>query len=164
MGWVNYYHPSELRVLDAMKVDNGSKRGSSIGLHPAALMSLMVLGRCDLSKPNARGPEEPEIDLSRLIQDAQVLDGHRLGLLDSHLQFSRPSFGLFPSYVKTGDRICAFPGFPKMYVCRPVEKHMDEDDGSHFIIVGECYVDNKTYAHFLPWGLEESPLEDFVFH
>jgi hypothetical protein len=160
MGWVNYYGPSEFKVLDAIEVDNGSK----CGLHPLALMSLMVLGLHDLAKPNPRGLEEPEVDLSRLTQGAQVLNGHRLGLLDSHLQYSRPSFGLFPSSVKKGDRICAFPGFPKMYVCRPVEKHRDEDDGNHFIFIGECYIDNRTYAHFLPWGLEESPLNDFIFH
>jgi hypothetical protein len=113
------------------------------------------------------------------IEQVPVFDGNRLGLLDLNTSksnkkkrrhtmdmgglscFVEMPFGLFPDFVKEDDRICMFSGCEKIYVCRPIEKNEDEDDGGHLIILGECYINEFIRFCDIP---KKRPAMDFTFH
>lgn len=154
---------------------------------------MFSLGRCNyLNMPDM------EMSWSMLAQDSPVLDGRRLGHLDFGKQtckatkkrrrhplgidgiscFNQMPFELFPDFVKEGDRIC-IEGYPRIYVCRPVEKSDSEDDGKHLIIIGECFVNRRHIFEFdegsqvflfdegnqaFPERVKQFPTTDFIFN
>ncbi|KAH8794240.1 heterokaryon incompatibility protein-domain-containing protein, partial [Hyaloscypha sp. PMI_1271] len=146
----------------------------NIPLHPLALICLFVLGLGSM----LRRHEDAGV-LDTAIEKVLSLDGNRLGLLDVNIIksnkkkrrhtmdmgrdscFAEMPFGLFPGLAKEDDGICMFSGCEKLYVCRPIEKSEDEDDGEHLIILGECYIDRFIILRYNPTELLAT---DFIFH
>jgi hypothetical protein len=146
----------------------------NVPLHPLALICLLVLG---LGSMLLRHRDAGVLDTA--VEQVLSPDGNRLVLLDvntikwnkkikRHTMdmgrdscFAEMPFGLFPGFVKKDDRICMFSGCEKLYVCRPIEKSEDEDDGEHLIILRECYI-NELF--FLRRNPRELPTTDFIFH
>lgn len=147
----------------------------NIRLHPMALMSLFALGLGSLFRSSKKTTKSPDSVMEQVL----VFDGNRLGLLNLRSRkanekkrrytmdmegiscFAQMPFGLFPDFVEENDRICIFSGCQKAYVCRPVEKIRDEDDGEHLIILGECHINGFISSRY---ELKEVPVTDFIFH
>jgi hypothetical protein len=139
-----------------------------------ALMSLFALGLGSLFRSSKNYTQSP----SSVIEQVLIFDGNRLGLLDLRSRkanekkerytmdmegiscFAQMPFGLFPDFVEENDRVRIFSGCQKAYVCRPIEKSRDEDNGEHLIILDERYINGFISSCD---DLKEVPATDFIF-